>query len=193
MTDIKICVVGSGGVGKSCVTVRFLKQKFAEYYDPTIEESYRKPVTVDEKDYELEIVDTAGQDEFASFRDSSLDYGDGFLLVFGINSPSSFAELQELRKKILLMKEADSYPMVIVGNKKDLPPDQRTVSEAEVQAFCESINCPYYETSAKTGLNVEEVFFEVVRQIRKSKPELNKPGAAVAEKKEKKGGKCTIL
>ncbi|KNC82549.1 hypothetical protein SARC_05162 [Sphaeroforma arctica JP610] len=90
----RICVVGSGGVGKSCVTLRLLKNKFAEYYDPTIEESYKKTMTIDSIGYNLEIVDTAGQEEFASFRDSSLDYGDGFVLVYSIISSSSWEELK---------------------------------------------------------------------------------------------------
>lgn len=195
MTDIKICVVGSGGVGKSCITIRFLKEKFAEYYDPTIEESYRKQVTVDGKDFDLEIVDTAGQEEFASFRDSSLDYGDGFLLVYGINSSVSWEELQELRNKILRIKDALTFPMVIVGNKKDLSPELRTVPEQQAKAFCDSINCPYFEVSAKTGLNVQDCFYEVVRQIKKATPENPKADGPKAANKEtkKKGGKCQIL
>eukprot|EP01135_Chromosphaera_perkinsii_P000538 Nk52_evm1s122 gene=Nk52_evmTU1s122 len=185
MRDARICVVGSGGVGKSCVTIRFLKNKFAEYYDPTIEESYRKELVVDGAKYNLEIVDTAGQEEFASFRDSSLGYGDGFILVYSITSVSSWKELLELRTKILRVKDTDQCPLVVIGNKADLE-DQRTVKSEEAESYCRSIFCPYFETSAKTGHNIDECFHEVVREVRKMIPE--EEHEEKLEKKKKK--KC---
>lgn len=106
-------------------------------------------VTVDGQTYDLEIVDTAGQEEFASFRDTSLEYGDGFLLVFGLNSSSSFEELQQLRTKILRVKDTDSFPMVIIGNKQDLDERERQVPAETARAYAQSIQCPYMESSAK--------------------------------------------
>lgn len=186
---MRICVVGSGGVGKSCVTIQFLKQKFAEYYDPTIEESYRKTVTVDGSEYNLEIVDTAGQEEFATFRDSSLSHGDGFLLVYAINSADRWKELQELHTKILRVKDADHCPMVVIGNKADLE-DQRMVQRAEAKSWCDSVGCPYLETSAKTGQSVEDSFFEVVREVAKVAPP---PRASTSQPVQKKKKGCTLL
>lgn len=191
MADWRICVVGSGGVGKSCVTIQFLRQRFSEYYDPTIEESYRKPVTVDDEEYQLEIVDTAGQEEFTSFRDSSLSHGDGFLLVFAIISASSWGELKSLREKIQRVKDSDTTPMVIIGNKSDLR-SERTVTTKEAEEYCRGVNCPYLETSAKTGNNVAESFHEVVRQIAKTTP-LPESNAAPHSKPKKKGKGCTLL
>lgn len=192
MADWRICVVGSGGVGKSCVTIQFLRQRFSEYYDPTIEESYRKPVTVDDEEYNLEIVDTAGQEEFTSFRDSSLSHGDGFLLVFAIISASSWGELKSLREKIQRVKDCDTTPMVIIGNKADLR-NERTVTTREAEEYCKGVNCPYLETSAKTGHNVAESFHEVVRQIAKSTP-APESNTQSHSKPRKKGGKgCTLL
>ena len=68
--------------------------------------------------YDIEIVDTAGQEEFSSFRDSSLATGDAFLILFAINSQASWLEMKELRSKIIEDKEQPSIPMVIVGNKR---------------------------------------------------------------------------
>ena len=68
--------------------------------------------------YDVEIVDTAGQEEFSSFRDSSVATGEAFLVLFAINSASSWLELKELRSKIIQERQAASaIPMVIVGNK----------------------------------------------------------------------------
>jgi len=167
--SMRICVVGSGGVGKSCVTLRLLQNKFHEYYDPTIEEGYRKSLTVDDKDYVLEIVDTAGQEEFESFRDCSLEYGDGFLLVYSISSQSSWDELKRLHQKITLIKQQECA-CVVIGNKSDLA-NSRTVDAAAAQAFCDSIPCPYLETSAKTGDNVTLSFSHVVREVVRLTPE----------------------
>lgn len=68
--------------------------------------------------YDVEIVDTAGQEEFSSFRDSSVATGDAFLVLFAINSALSWHELKELRSKIIQDRQAASaIPMVMVGNK----------------------------------------------------------------------------
>ena len=69
--------------------------------------------------YDVEIIDTAGQDEFADHRNSALAQGDGFLVLFAINSPYSWQELKELRERIVREHEdKGELPMVIVGNKK---------------------------------------------------------------------------
>eukprot|EP00127_Corallochytrium_limacisporum_P000109 Clim_evm16s4 gene=Clim_evmTU16s4 len=188
MRECKVVVVGSGGVGKSCVTIQFLKKKFAEYYDPTIEESYRKQVTLDGKEFSLEIVDTAGQEEFASFRDSSFQYGDGFLLVLSITSISSFKELQDLYGKVMRVKDTDKVPVTVIGNKADLE-DERTVTREDILAWTEKIGVPYFDTSAKTGLNVDEAFHSTIREIERLLPQEEKKVEAPKQKKKK----CEIL
>ena len=85
----KIVVVGSGGVGKSCIVVRFVQGKFIKKYDPTIEDFYRKQIDVDGEAIMLDILDTAGQEEFSALRDSYMRTGDGFVLVYAVNSSTS--------------------------------------------------------------------------------------------------------
>ena len=65
MTMFKIVVLGDGGVGKSCVTIQFTQNHFVREYDPTIENSYRKQVTIGEESFMLDILDTAGQEEYS--------------------------------------------------------------------------------------------------------------------------------
>merc|ERR1712116_118790 len=69
MREYKIVVLGSGGVGKSALTVQFVQGIFVEKYDPTIEDSYRKQVEVDSQQCMLEILDTAGTEQFTAMRD----------------------------------------------------------------------------------------------------------------------------
>ena len=91
--------------------------------------------------------------------------GQGFLLVFSITSLSSLGELSELREQIIRIKDDESVPIVVVGNKSDLEED-RTVPRAYAAGLSRSWeNVPYYETSARRRQNVDEVFLDLCRQI----------------------------
>lgn len=191
----RLCVVGSGGVGKSSLTIRYLKNEFTEYYDPTLEETYRKEIEYNGKLYDVEIVDTAGQEEFSSFRDSSVATGDAFLVLFAINSASSWHELKDLRSKIIQDRQLTSaIPMVMVGNKLDLE-GEREVNKDEVLEYCNSsdVNIPLIETSAKTGLNVEETFQLMMQQIQRIQPALLERTAPRNHEDKRRKNDCLLL
>ncbi|KAI9695846.1 MAG: Ras- protein rsr1, partial [Candelina mexicana] len=155
----------AGGVGKSCLTAQFVQNVWIESYDPTIEDSYRKQIEVDGRQCILEILDTAGTEQFTAMRELYMKSGQGFLLVFSITSSSSLHELSELREQIIQIKDDERVPLVIVGNKSDLEED-RAVSRARAFAVSQSWgNAPYYETSARRRANVDEVFVDLCRQI----------------------------
>lgn len=163
--EYHIVVLGAGGVGKSCLTAQFVQNVWIESYDPTIEDSYRKHIEVDGRQCILEILDTAGTEQFTAMRELYMKSGQGFLLVFSITSLSSLTELYELRDQIVRIKDDARVPLVIVGNKSDLEED-RAVSRA--RAFDVSQrwgNAPYYETSARRRANVDEAFVDLCRQI----------------------------
>jgi GTPase KRas protein len=175
--EYKIVVLGGGGVGKSALTIRLVTDNFLDEYDPTIEDSYRKSVEVDGKSALLDILDTAGQEEFSSMQDLWMREGKGFLLVYSITSLHTLEECEVLRDKILRTKEEDaSTPIVLCGNKCDLN-DQREVDKNKGEAVAKKWNVPFFETSAKMKINNVNCFYEIVRQIRLSgnvKP-LNEP------------------
>ena len=104
MREFKVVVLGSGGVGKSALTVQFVSGHFMEKYDPTIEDFYRKEIEVDSTPCVLEILDTAGTEQFASMRDLYIKNGQGFVLVYSITAQSTFNDLQDLREQILRVK-----------------------------------------------------------------------------------------
>lgn len=82
------------------------------------EESYTTQIEHGIDSHDVEIVDTAGQEEFMLFRDTALAQGDAYLALFAINSISSWYSLQELRDKIVREHEdEDAIPMVIIANK----------------------------------------------------------------------------
>ncbi|NXA45065.1 RAP1B protein, partial [Nothocercus julius] len=107
MREYKLVVLGSGGVGKSALTVQFVQGIFVEKYDPTIEDSYRKQVEVDAQQCMLEILDTAGTEQFTAMRDLYMKNGQGFALVYSITAQSTFNDLQDLREQILRVKDTD--------------------------------------------------------------------------------------
>ncbi|KAI3659649.1 hypothetical protein MP638_004384, partial [Amoeboaphelidium occidentale] len=179
-----VVVVGSGGVGKSCLTIRFLKDEFSNEYDPTIEENYRKIITVDDSTVIINIVDTAGQQEYTALRDQHLQSGEGFLLVFAINDKNSFQEVKQLRESIVNLRNTSRVPFVVAGNKCDME-SAREVDKNVANQWCQSIKSPYMETSAKSNINVTESFHQLIREIWRVKPKGSGGGKGG---KEKKGG-----
>lgn len=164
LKEYKLVVVGGGGVGKSALTIQLIQSHFVDEYDPTIEDSYRKQCTIDGEQVLLDVLDTAGQEEYSAMREQYMRTGEGFLLVYSINSRNSLEELQSFYEQILRVKDSDDVPVIVIGNKCDLEAE-RQVSYEEGLALAEQFNCKFLETSAKQRINVEEAFFDVVRSI----------------------------
>ncbi|KPP57313.1 hypothetical protein Z043_124982, partial [Scleropages formosus] len=93
---------------------------FVTDYDPTIEDSYTKQCVIDERAARLDILDTAGQEEFGAMREQYMRTGEGFLLVFSVTDRGSFEEIYKFQRQILRVKDRDEFPMILVGNKADL-------------------------------------------------------------------------
>ena len=161
-------------------------------YDPTIEDSYRKQVTIDDETCLLDILDTAGQEEYSAMRDQYMRTGEGFLLIYAITSRSSFDELNTFKEQIVRVKDKDNVPMVVCGNKCDLE-EERQVSAQEGQDLGKSYSCPFMETSAKARINVEESFYQLVREIKKDRENSNGEGGKKKGSTKKTGGVCNLL
>lgn len=169
--EYKLVVVGGGGVGKSCLTIQLIQSHFVDEYDPTIEDSYRKQCIVDDEVALLDVLDTAGQEEYSAMREQYMRTGEGFLLVYSITSRESYEEIRTFQQQILRVKDKDVFPMVVVGNKLDLA-NERKVTVEEGTMLAGEFQCKFLETSAKTNMNVEQAFFEVVRAIRRYNREM---------------------
>lgn len=194
MGIIKLVMLGSGGVGKSAITMQYVNSTFVNDYDPTIENSYRKQTSVDDEVAMLDVLDTAGQEEYAAMRDSQIRSGMGFVCVYSITSQESFDHVRDFRSRILQVKDLDEYPFVLVGNKCDLEKD-REVSTESGQTLATELGVPFLEASAKANINVDESYAACIRLVRKAVndglyEDANQfPGGAT---KKKKGG-CVIL
>jgi GTPase KRas protein len=138
----------------------------------------------------LEVLDTAGQEEYIALRDQWIRDGEGFVLVYSISSRQSFARIQKFHHQIQRVKESSlsgspTYPgsplsassngslfgpapVMLVGNKCDRV-TEREVSTQEGSALARSLGCDFVEASAKNCVNVERAFYDVVRQLRKQR------------------------
>nr|QHW16303.1 ras family GTPase [Aureobasidium melanogenum] len=205
LREYKLVVVGGGGVGKSCLTIQLIQSHFVDEYDPTIEDSYRKQCVIDDEVALLDVLDTAGQEEYSAMREQYMRTGEGFLLVYSITSQQSFEEIKTFQQQILRVKDKDYFPMIVVGNKCDLD-GEREVSVEEGKELARSFGCKFIETSAKSRINVENAFYDIVREIRKYNRDITggAPGARAnggpAEKMnmdegDSDGGccKCTVM
>lgn len=164
---MSIVMLGGGGVGKSCLTIRFVVNKFTEEYDATIEDAYQKSVIVDDKICHVEIVDTAGQEEFQSMLDGWIRGADGVILVYDVSSRQTFEELDYFYDKIVETKGNDPFPLLLVGNKCDLPEDKHVISTLRGQSLAMKWKCLFMETSAKEKVNDQRCFIEMVREVRR--------------------------
>lgn len=202
MSLYKITVLGTGGVGKTAVTIRLCSNHFVEYYDPTIENSYRRQIMIDGEVAVLDILDTAGQEEFSAMRAQWIRQGEGFVLMYSIDKKEAFhyvKVLHDLVLKTIDVDKAEAPAMAIVGNKVDLEREgQREVSTEEGQQLATGLGCLFFEASAKEMINVEETFLELTRAIRKrskaqADAEADADGAAGGTKKKKGRGSSIIL
>ena len=180
--SVKLIVMGVGGVGKSAITNRFVINRWVAKYDPTIEESYSTTVDVDGRALQVEILDTAGQDEYAPLRETFMHTGDGFLFVYSLTDDQTLEELRTIREQVLrvhpnrnvpyilifllsiyiLMRYfCVQFPCIVVANKADLAAKDRAVSKEEGESLAGEFGAQFMEISVKkhTSLALSLLFF----------------------------------
>lgn len=167
--------------------------KYVEEYEPTKESSYRKKVFLDGHNCQIDILDTAGQEAFAStVMDGWFRSGEGFLCVFSIVDRETFAALGDFREQILRVKcEERAPPLILVGNKSDLA-DKRAVTEQEARALAQSWGVPYVETSALKNENVEKIYRDLGTAIMEAKEARRAPPPTAAASSGS-DGKCCVV
>ncbi|KAJ0023759.1 hypothetical protein NQD34_003658 [Periophthalmus magnuspinnatus] len=199
----KIAVIGYRSVGKSSLTIQFVEGQFVDSYDPTIENTFNKLVNVHGQDFNLQLVDTAGQvssilfskcvgyvlilytfsmqDEYSIFPQShSMDIH-GYVLVYSVTSMKSFEVVQSLHDKLLDMVGKIQVPTVLVGNKKDLHME-RVIKPEEGKKLADSWGAAFMESSAKENETAVEVFKRIILEMEKA------DGNAPPEEK-----KCVVM
>jgi small GTP-binding protein len=194
MGDCKIVVFGAGAVGKSALTIQFVQGYFITDYDPTIEDSYKRVLAVDNDNVQLDILDTAGQDDFAPMRTSYMRQGKGFIIVYAIDDRASFEEVEVFHRDLTRTKGTSNVPVVICGNKCDLE-DKRVVSKTEGEELAAKLSAIFFETSALANINIENAFRALVKETRKQGQSSggSSGGSSDSAPKPKKKGGCCLL
>ncbi|XP_072279312.1 GTP-binding protein Rheb-like [Pyxicephalus adspersus] len=142
----KVVVLGHRGVGKTSLTLQFIKEEFPQDYKSSEDQYWAKIFSIDGVGYQLCVVDTRSQNELSFIRPSYVSEVDGYVIVYSVDSPRSM-------------------PVVLVGNKKDIPPDRHTVSPEEGRAVAELWNAPFMEVSAKDLEESRKVFCKIIEEI----------------------------
>eukprot|EP00915_Cephaloidophora_sp_WS-2016_P005918 GHVH01007802.1.p1 GENE.GHVH01007802.1~~GHVH01007802.1.p1 ORF type:complete len:201 (+),score=30.08 GHVH01007802.1:577-1179(+) len=162
----KILLIGDSGSGKSCILLRFSDGKFTEKRLCTIGIDFKvKVMDIDGKRVKLQIWDTAGQERFKTITQAYYRSAMGILVVYDVNNPTSFKNARNWLEQIEQQAPANII-RILVGNKNDLDTE---VASAEVQQLANEYKIPYYETSAKTGHNIEFVFTDLANRILKTR------------------------
>lgn len=161
----KIVLVGPSGAGKTSIVEYLASSDFSGITAPTVGAEFTQYKTVqDGKTIKLEIWDTAGQEKYRALAPMYYRMSQGAIIVYDITKNYSFEEAKSWIREV---REANDpgLPIIWVGNKKDLE-EQREISSEEGRSFAASENLMFFETSAKTGESVKEVFDQLAREIK---------------------------
>ncbi|KAF5363631.1 hypothetical protein D9756_000664 [Leucocoprinus leucothites] len=162
----RIVVLGSRSVGKSSLILQYLENQFVENYYPTIEGSFQRSINYNGTEYDCEIIDTAGHDEFSLVNANHTIGTHGYIIIYSITSRNSLEMVKILYERILDFCGVQYVPCVIVGSKSDLQ-QHRQIDPSEAQEFAKLNNTAWIETSAKKNINVAQVFELCLSEIEK--------------------------
>ena len=191
---IKLMVIGETRVGKTALIKKYTKDTFGGAYLTTVGIDFQeKIINVEDKVVKLQIWDTAGQERFRNIAKNYFHTSDGFLIVYDISNKESFEKLDFWYEQIKL-NAPENTKCIVAGNKCDLE-EKRKVNKEEGETFSRENNINFYETSAKDGINVNNVFQllanEIIKDIKKNGTK-NKRASQVLKKgtKTKKKSCC---
>lgn len=160
-------ILGDSGVGKTSLMNQYVNQRFSKQYKTTIGADFTtKEVVIDDKLVTLQIWDTAGQERFQSLGVAFYRGADACMLVYDITKPKTFDSLQNWRDEFLLQsapRDPEKFPFAVLGNMVDKA-DERRVPEENARRWCAQDvdhEIPYFETSAKDAINVDQAFYAI--------------------------------
>jgi len=168
-TVLPLMLLGDGQVGKTSLILQLTGNEFNDSQLTTVgKESYIHQVNLHGYDLKMKIWDTAGQERFKSMSVQVIKNSDAVILVYAINDINSFKALDQWLNKLNETTDITKKPILIVGNKADIPADQRVVTYEEGKNYADSKGYRFYETSAKTKQNIEEAFNDIFEQLFKA-------------------------
>ena len=191
-TDLvyKILLLGDSEVGKSCFLMRYADNVFVDNYITTIGLDYKlKYVQLDSGQViKVQLWDTAGQDRYRTIAKNYYKGSHGILLLYDVTKTSSFENIREWIKDI--REEVYEKAIIfLIGNKIDKK-DQIKIKTEDAEKLAEEFNIPFFEASAKSGENVDEIFKALYKKISEVYVDIQQEGGTKLSKKNKKSKKC---
>lgn len=172
--QIKLLMIGDSGVGKTCLLLRYANDSFSPTFITTIGIDFKiKNIELGGKRIKLQIWDTAGQERFRTITTSYFRGAQGILLVYDVTERDTFENISNWVSQI--QQHADVHVnKILIGNKCDMN-DNRKVSTAEGQALADEYGIMFFETSAKTDINVDGAFVGIAEAVKDRLVEENGP------------------
>jgi len=186
----QLLIIGNSSVGKTSILTRYSLKNFNENYLATVGlDFFSKDETIDNKIIRIKIWDTAGQERYKSFTKCFFQKAQGIMIVFDVTSKKSFNDLKFWIESLKTYKLEDisSFPIIIIGNKVDLP--KREVTKEEANNYAREYHFHYYETSAKTGEGIDLAIRDLVKKVMNSEKKNGNNNIKLNQTK-KKSGKC---
>ena len=168
IVDLKMVLLGATEVGKTALIHRFINDSYPEEYDATIEEKYNvEDYKFDGINCWLQILDTSGDEDYQNMLDTYIEFTNCYLLIYSINNENSFKEVKTKYERICQVKEKEkeNIIVVLVGNKCDLPINERKVSTNEAEEYANKNGMKFLESSALNRINTKEVFNIAIKKF----------------------------
>ena len=176
-TKFNISILGEARVGKTSICSVFLGKGFNNLTLQTVGlENTLVPVKFEGKKYKFKIFDTAGQERYRAIAKSTITLADGFLLVYAVDDKKTFQPLEEWIKSIKENCDINRKVLFLVGNKIDK--ENRIITNEEALSFANAHNIQYFETSAKDGTGIKEIFNLIFEEIYKKFKQIENPDEA---------------
>ena len=163
-TKFNVCLLGEGQVGKTCIVLVYTGHQFDENTLMTVGlDNYIDTKKINGVEYKFKIFDTAGQERYRSISHQTIQISDGFLIVFSVISRNSFEQISYWINVIEDNSDIKKKAIILIGNKIDV--GNREVSYEEAFNFAKERNIDYFETSAKTGFGIKEIFHKLYEKV----------------------------
>ena len=164
--EIKIITLGNFSVGKTSFIYKYIDDYFSFNYISTLGVDFKQKEIIlkNGKNVILRIFDTAGQERFRAGSVNYIKHSDGVILIYDIGNINSFKSLNDWMETIREIG-IEKLPVILVGNKCDISDEERKVSIKEGQGKADEFKIPFFETSCKDGINLNEVFEKLIEDI----------------------------